>query len=40
VVFTLIHVFEVIVAGVWNEIRSMVTGWYTLPAARGKEARP
>jgi thiosulfate reductase cytochrome b subunit len=30
--FTLIHLFEVIVAGVWNELRSMVTGWYTVPA--------
>jgi thiosulfate reductase cytochrome b subunit len=30
--FTLIHLFEVIVAGAWNEIRSMVTGWYTVPA--------
>ena len=30
--FTLIHVFEVGLAGVWNEIRSMVTGWYTVPA--------
>ncbi|MES2959003.1 MAG: cytochrome b/b6 domain-containing protein [Pseudomonadota bacterium] len=30
--FTLIHVFEVIVAGVWNEMRSMVTGWYRVPA--------
>jgi len=30
--FTLVHVFEVIVAGVWNEIRSMVTGWYTVRA--------
>ena len=29
--FTLVHLFEVIVAGAWNEIRSMVTGWYTLP---------
>ncbi|HMC16683.1 MAG TPA: cytochrome b/b6 domain-containing protein, partial [Albitalea sp.] len=29
--FVLIHVFEVIVNGVWNEIRSMVTGWYKLP---------
>lgn len=32
--FTLIHLFEVIVAGVWNEIRSMVTGWYTVPAEK------
>ena len=30
--FTLVHVFEVIVAGVWNELRSMITGWYTVPA--------
>jgi thiosulfate reductase cytochrome b subunit len=29
--FVLVHVFEVIVAGVWNEMRSMVTGWYELP---------
>ena len=34
--FTLIHVFEVFVAGVWNEMRSMITGWYTLPAAKEK----
>ena len=38
--FTLIHLFEVIVAGVWNEIRSMVTGWYVLPVERNaKEPR-
>ena len=30
--FTLIHLFEVIVAGVWNELRSMITGWYQVPA--------
>ena len=29
--FTLVHVFEVVVAGVWNELRSMITGWYKLP---------
>ena len=39
--FTLVHLFEVIVAGVWNELRSMVTGWYVLPADRAaKEKRP
>ena len=40
--FVLIHVFEVIVAGVWNEMRSMITGWYTLPAERTarEEGRP
>jgi thiosulfate reductase cytochrome b subunit len=35
--FVLIHVFEVIVAGIWNEIRSMFTGWYVLPAGHAKE---
>ena len=38
--FTLIHAFEVIVAGVWNEMRSMITGWYTLPPDDKKAARP
>ena len=41
--FVLIHVFEVVVAGVWNEMRSMITGWYTLPAAERtarEEGRP
>ncbi|NUZ05325.1 cytochrome b/b6 domain-containing protein [Piscinibacter koreensis] len=39
VVFVAIHVFEVLVSGVWNQLRSMVTGWYTLPADRHGEAR-
>ena len=32
--FVLIHVFEVIVSGAWNHMRSMVTGWFlvTYPA--------
>jgi len=38
--FVLIHVFEVIVSGVWNELRSMVTGWYELPAEPKEEVRP
>ncbi|HUP06241.1 MAG TPA: cytochrome b/b6 domain-containing protein [Caldimonas sp.] len=29
--FVLVHVFEVIVSGVWNEMRSMITGWYVVP---------
>ncbi len=28
VLFLVIHVVEVVLAGVWNEIRSMITGWY------------
>jgi thiosulfate reductase cytochrome b subunit len=30
--FVLVHVFEVLISGVWNQLRSMVTGWYVLPA--------
>jgi thiosulfate reductase cytochrome b subunit len=30
--FVLVHVFEVIISGVWNQLRSMVTGYYRLPA--------
>ena len=29
--FVVIHVVEVIIAGVWNEMRSMLTGWYAVP---------
>lgn len=36
--FVLVHVFEVLISGAWNQIRSMVTGWYTLPADK-KEVR-
>jgi thiosulfate reductase cytochrome b subunit len=31
VAFVLIHVFEVIVSGVWNNLRSMITGRYRVP---------
>lgn len=30
VLFVVVHVFEVFVAGVWNEMRSMITGWYVV----------
>jgi thiosulfate reductase cytochrome b subunit len=30
--FVLVHVFEVLISGAWNQIRSMLTGWYVLPA--------
>ena len=33
--FVLVHVFEVLIGGVWNQLRSMVTGWYTVPADKG-----
>ena len=32
--FVAVHVFEVIVGGVWNQLRSMVTGYYVLPAEK------
>src|SRR5262249_14875973 len=28
VAFVLIHVFEVLISGVWNQLRSMITGHY------------
>jgi thiosulfate reductase cytochrome b subunit len=31
VAFVLIHVFEVIITGVWNNVRSMITGRYRVP---------
>lgn len=33
VAFVLIHVFEVIVTGFWNNLRSMITGRYRVPGA-------
>ena len=39
--FVVVHVAEVFIAGVWNEMRSMITGWYAVPEAdASKEARP
>jgi thiosulfate reductase cytochrome b subunit len=29
--FVLVHLFEVIISGVWNQLRSMITGYYTVP---------
>jgi len=37
--FTAIHLFEVVVAGAWNEIRSMVTGWYKVPAEKNAKGQ-
>jgi len=39
--FVVVHVAEVFIAGVWNEMRSMVTGWYTVSEDRAsKEVQP
>lgn len=36
VAFVLIHVFEVIVSGLWNHLRSMITGYYAIQADKQK----
>ena len=39
VLFVIVHLVEVVLAGVWNEVRSMITGWYTVkPEARNERA--
>jgi thiosulfate reductase cytochrome b subunit len=40
VAFVLIHVFEVIVSGLWNHMRSMITGYYRIDAGDGKGEQP
>ena len=39
VLFVVVHVAEVVIAGVWNEMRSMITGWYRVPE-ENKEKLP
>jgi thiosulfate reductase cytochrome b subunit len=34
VLFTLVHVFEVLVSGLWNNLRSMITGRYEVVDAQ------
>lgn len=36
VTFILIHLLMVALAGPWNELRSMITGWYVLPDKKRK----
>jgi thiosulfate reductase cytochrome b subunit len=35
--FVVVHVVEVVIAGVWNEMRSMITGWYAVPEDHGNK---
>jgi thiosulfate reductase cytochrome b subunit len=37
VLFVVVHVVEVFIAGVWNEMRSMITGWYAVKADAGEK---
>ncbi len=39
VAFVLIHVFEVIISGLWNNLRSMITGRYRVPAQEVDHAK-
>lgn len=39
VAFVFIHVFEVIVSGLWNNLRSMITGRYRVPAQEVDHAK-
>lgn len=39
VAFVVIHVFEVIVSGLWNHLRSMVTGYFSIEPGAGKGDR-
>jgi thiosulfate reductase cytochrome b subunit len=35
VLFVLVHVFMVLVSGVWNNLRSMITGRYAIETSEG-----
>ena len=37
VLFTMIHVFQVVVTGLWNNIRSMTTGYYRIRSEESHE---
>ena len=37
--FVIVHLVMVLVSGVWNNLRSMVTGWYDLGNPRATDAR-
>jgi thiosulfate reductase cytochrome b subunit len=38
VLFFIVHIAMVVLAGPFNELRSMITGWYRLPAERKEDA--
>ena len=38
VAFTVIHLAMVLLAGPFNELRAMVTGWYRLPREKGRKS--
>jgi thiosulfate reductase cytochrome b subunit len=38
VLFVVVHLAMVLVSGLWNNLRSMITGWYDLGRARTPDA--
>ena len=40
VLFVLVHVFEVVITGLWNNVRSMITGRYEVALERGVPLEP
>jgi thiosulfate reductase cytochrome b subunit len=40
VAFVLIHVFEVIISGLWNHLRSMINGYFFIEAESKKSESP
>jgi thiosulfate reductase cytochrome b subunit len=40
VAFVAVHLFEVIVTGLWNNLRSMITGYYRVPGEHGERKVP
>ncbi|GAA0726252.1 cytochrome b/b6 domain-containing protein [Sphingomonas japonica] len=38
--FIIVHLALVILAGVWNELRSMITGWWRLPSPEAQPVEP
>jgi thiosulfate reductase cytochrome b subunit len=39
VLFVIVHLVMVLLSGVWNNLRSMITGWYDLGNPRTKDVR-
>ena len=36
IAFVCVHLFEIFLVGVWNEVRSMITGWYVVKPEKTK----
>jgi thiosulfate reductase cytochrome b subunit len=36
--FFVIHIVMVVLSGVWNNVRSMITGWYAIDSASREES--